>query len=390
MTKHTILFLAANPVGAGRLALDEEARAIHEELERSGHRDKFELVTRWAVRPLDLLRELRKLKPAIVHFSGHGGCELQASTGLRREVLGKSGAVDGTALDPDQQYGLCFQGPDGRPQLVSAAGLAQAFGAAGSSVKLVVLNACYSNEQAEALLVHVGCVVGMRGAIHDDAARSFAIGFYGGLGEHESIATAFEQGEVAINLEGLPDADRPRLRVRAGVDARALILANVAPEPAHSRPETQLSRTKRRVLASAGIAGLIVGAAIVVRFALRGDAPILVSGHYVCQSVERTFSRCLVADRADGKRQLSFDGPTHEPGALVDQYSGELQCSAPPSCSAVLTNRFDPQPTTGGDHAQLQQSRLDLSLGADKRWAGTWTFQNGERRDFLMIWKGAP
>jgi hypothetical protein len=63
----------ANPLGTDRLALDREARAIQAELERSGHRDRFELVTRWAVEPLDLLRELRKLKPTVVHFSGHGG-----------------------------------------------------------------------------------------------------------------------------------------------------------------------------------------------------------------------------------------------------------------------------------------------------------------------------
>lgn len=46
MTKHTILFRAANPVGTDRHALDEEAWAIQEELERSGHRDKFEVVAR--------------------------------------------------------------------------------------------------------------------------------------------------------------------------------------------------------------------------------------------------------------------------------------------------------------------------------------------------------
>src|SRR5213078_1359135 len=71
-SRNLILFLAANPSGSNQLALDEEARATREELERSGHRTKFELVTRWAVRPLDLLRELRKIKPAVVHFSGHG------------------------------------------------------------------------------------------------------------------------------------------------------------------------------------------------------------------------------------------------------------------------------------------------------------------------------
>src|ERR1051325_9371035 len=78
--------------------------------------------------------------------------------------------------------GLFFQGPDGGPQLVSTEALEATFGAAGSSVQLIVLSACYSELNARALLRHVSCVVGMSGAIADDAARSFAIGFYGGPG----------------------------------------------------------------------------------------------------------------------------------------------------------------------------------------------------------------
>jgi hypothetical protein len=68
-----ILFLAANPRGTSQLALDREAHAIHLELKRSGHRDRFDFVTRWAAEPLDLLRELTELKPTVMHFSGHGG-----------------------------------------------------------------------------------------------------------------------------------------------------------------------------------------------------------------------------------------------------------------------------------------------------------------------------
>lgn len=92
-------------------------------------------------------------------------------------------------------------------------------------MKLVVLNACYTEVQAQALLTHVDCVVGIGGSIHDDAARNFAIGFYGGLGERESVATAYQQGRAAISLEGLHDGDRPQLKVRHGVDATQLILA---------------------------------------------------------------------------------------------------------------------------------------------------------------------
>jgi hypothetical protein len=221
--KHTILFLAANPSGTDHLALDREARAIQVELERSGHRERFELVTRWAVEPLDLLRELRKLKPTVVHFSGHGGHVAgtrRSGQAPRRDVI-----VDLELAGDEPRHGLFFQAADGSARVVTAAALEETFGAAGSSVKLVVLNACYSESQAEALLAHVGCVVGMSGSIHDDAARNFAIGFYGGLGERESIASAYKQGRAAIGLEGLRDSDLPQLKVRTGIDASRLVLA---------------------------------------------------------------------------------------------------------------------------------------------------------------------
>jgi hypothetical protein len=229
MKKHTILFLAANPSGSSRLALDREARAIQVELERSGHRDRFEFETRWAVEPLDLLRELRKLKPTVVHFSGHGGRDrpVPGSPGQapRRDIELDDDDDDDVELDGGEPSGLFFQSPDGSAQFVSAEAIRQTFGAAGASVQLVVLNACYTDAQAEALLAHVDCVVGMSGAIFDDAARSFAIGFYGGLGEREPVAAAFAQGRAAISLQGLEDGERPQLKVRAGVDAGKLVLA---------------------------------------------------------------------------------------------------------------------------------------------------------------------
>lgn len=241
MKKHTILFLAANPNGTTPLSLDREARAIHVELERSGCRDRFQFETRWAVEPLDLLRELRKVKPTVVHFSGHGSRHVASG---RREFL----VSELDAHDSEQRYGLYFQGSDGQPQLVSTRAIAETFGAAGMSVKVVVLSACYTVAQADALLAHIDCVVGMDGAILDTAARHFAIGFYGGLAEGESVAVACSQGRAAIRLEeratddypqadrrdmttpndplsSQSDADRPRLTVRAGVDASQLVLA---------------------------------------------------------------------------------------------------------------------------------------------------------------------
>jgi len=194
MTKHTILFLAANPSGTDPRALDREARSIRAELKRSGYRDRFEFETRWAAEPLDLLRELRDLKPTVVHFGGRGS-----------------------------HAGFLFQTAEGRAQVVSPAAIAETFGAAGGSVKVVVLSACYSQESADALLEYVDCVVGMGGSIHDDAARNFAIGFYGALGENEPVDAAVRHGGAATNLTGLSDLERPQLKVRTGVDAAQLV-----------------------------------------------------------------------------------------------------------------------------------------------------------------------
>jgi hypothetical protein len=239
LTKHTILFLTANPLGTDRLALDREARAIQVELERSGYRDRFELVTRWAVEPIDLLRELRTLRPTVVHFSGHGQ---KAAATTRSDGPAQQYMDDGTG-QPIQAAagGLYFQAADGRARLVPASAIEQTFGAAGSSVRLVVLNACYSAAQAEALLAHVDCVVGMSGAIRDDAARFFAVGFYGGIAEQESVAGAFKQACAAISLEGLRNGEQPQLiKVREGIDASKLILAIQTNNVVHGN-ETLLS-----------------------------------------------------------------------------------------------------------------------------------------------------
>jgi hypothetical protein len=201
---NTILFMAANPVDTDERALGEQERAIRDELVRAGHRDRFVFVTRWAAQPLDLLREMVKLKPTVVHFCGG-------------RVGGSRGAAPPT--------GVYFQGTDGRAQLVSGKALAEAFAAVGS-VKLVVLDACYSAEHADSIATYIDCVVGMAGEIVDQAATSFSIALYGGLGEKESVAAAFKQGCAAIGMVGAGDPRQPKLRVRQGVDPSQIILAD--------------------------------------------------------------------------------------------------------------------------------------------------------------------
>jgi len=144
----------------------------------------------------------------VVHFSGHGDAD-----------------------------GLVFHHDDGSFRAVSPDDLREIFRIAAVSVKVAVLSACFSEPHAQALLEHVDCVVGMPGTIRDDAARSFAIGFYEALGDRASVQAAYEIGCLAMRLQqpprdantgGMRDVDehvRPRLLVRPGVDAGALVLA---------------------------------------------------------------------------------------------------------------------------------------------------------------------
>ncbi len=182
-----ILVLAANPENTSGLRLDEEVREIQRSLQLSKERDRFDLVSEWAVRTEDLLQKLVTYKPHIVHFLGHG-------TG-------------------DQ--GLVLEDGRGRSQLVPTRALARLFQQM-TSVECVLLNACYSDTQAQAISQFVSCVIGMNQPIGDIAARHFSRGFYTSLGNGGSYEAAYEMGRTAIDLEDISEVATPVLRTQAG------------------------------------------------------------------------------------------------------------------------------------------------------------------------------
>ena len=184
----TILFLAANPKNTSQLGLDDEVREIEIGLQRSRYRDQFELKQRWAVSPREMQRSIEDLKPHIVHFSGHGVGE------------------DGLALENEA----------GDVQLVQAEALAQLFRLfvapfTDPPVQCVLMNACYSEVQANAIAEHIPYVIGMNKAVGDKAAREFAVGFYDALGAGREIPIAYEFGKVSISMAGIPEHLTPQL-----------------------------------------------------------------------------------------------------------------------------------------------------------------------------------
>ena len=179
-----ILFLAVNPPTLNEpLRLDEETRAIDQVLRRSETGRTFDIEQHWAVRVGDLQELLLRHSPQIVHFSGHG-------TG---------------------EDGLIFEDEQGNPQLVPPQALARLFAILKGNIRCVVLNACFSVDQAEGIAEHIEYVIGMNAKIHDLASISFARAFYQALGYKRSIETAFELGKSQLALDGLEDASYPEL-----------------------------------------------------------------------------------------------------------------------------------------------------------------------------------
>ena len=178
-----ILFLAANPSDTTRLRLDEESRAIDQAIRQAEFRDRFEIMQHWAIRVTDLQSLLLRHKPDIVHFSGHGSAEDEI---ILEDVSSKSRSV-------------------------SIRALSQLFSILKDNIRCVVLNACYSEPQAQAIAEYIDCVVGMSTAIGDKAAISFAASFYQALGYGRGVKAAFELGCVQLDLEKLGEQNTPKL-----------------------------------------------------------------------------------------------------------------------------------------------------------------------------------
>lgn len=180
----TILILAANPRDTSALRLDEEVREIDLGLQRAKKQERFDLKQRRAVRIQDVYQSLLDFKPQIIHFSGHGSGD------------------DGLALEDEA----------GKLKLVDTEALARLFELFSSSIECIVLNACYSEIQAEAIVKHIPYVIGMNKAIGDKAAIKFATGFYNALGAGESVEFAYKLGCNVIQLDGISEHLTPVLK----------------------------------------------------------------------------------------------------------------------------------------------------------------------------------
>ncbi|MDJ0594311.1 MAG: hypothetical protein QNJ72_30775 [Pleurocapsa sp. MO_226.B13] len=88
--------------------------------------------------------------------------------------------------------GLVLQDDTRIEKLVSTDALSNLFELCSQWVKCVLLNACYSEVQANAIIQHIDYAIGMNREIRDDAAIAFATGFYQALGYGPALSRSVE------------------------------------------------------------------------------------------------------------------------------------------------------------------------------------------------------
>ncbi|MEG3928389.1 nSTAND1 domain-containing NTPase [Microcoleus sp. T3_D1] len=200
----TILILAANPKNTAPLRLDQEIREIDEGLRRANKRELYKLEQKWAVRSRDFYRAILDYQPNIVHFCGHGAGE------------------DGIVLEDDT----------GKMALVQTNALASMFKLfAKKGVECVILNACYSEVQADAISQYVNYVVGMNRAVGDKAAVAFAVAFYDGIAAGYEVEEAYDLGrsQMMSFLEHETPVFKKKNLIDAPIDDGIIAFEDVIP-----------------------------------------------------------------------------------------------------------------------------------------------------------------
>lgn len=187
-----ILVLSANPLPTGRILVDVEEREISERLQEGPYRDKFELHKHTATQPIDIQKLLLQHRPHIVHFCGHG----------------------------HKAEKIILNGAPGKATLVDKEGLAQVFSLYSHHVRLVVLNACFTNTLARSITKAVDYAVGTGKGIGDTAGVAFAGALYRALGFGKSIKEAFASAKAELGLTRMPRAKGFELFVRNGLNER--------------------------------------------------------------------------------------------------------------------------------------------------------------------------
>jgi hypothetical protein len=192
-----IIMLMANPAKTASLKLRDEYYMIQQSVQH--HKDKFAVYSDEQVTPADILKAATHPDrlPWCLHFSGHGKygdpkIRKMLEDAKQNNPEGKTTLEDGS--------GLIVASEDKRSyKIMPTRALDAIFKSLKRNVpslELVVLNACYSEVQANVISQHGFYVVGAKDKIADTASRAFSDVFYDTLAKGSDLKKAVEFGRL--------------------------------------------------------------------------------------------------------------------------------------------------------------------------------------------------
>jgi hypothetical protein len=187
------------------------------------------------VRRDELEDGLLEYAPDVVHFAGHGS---------------RSGELE-------------LRDDTGERSTVPADALRSLFTSLTDNIRLVILNACFSAEQAAAIRDSVGIAIGMSRQISDRAAIAFSGALYKALAHRKSVRSAFELGCAALQTRGMAgEADIPELLVRPGLNASEVHMTARRPSAAQREHGFRFLLHTRRVRIAISLGSVAIVAAL--------------------------------------------------------------------------------------------------------------------------------
>lgn len=212
MTKSKILYLSSSPSNLGKLGVDEEFRAIHENIKGN----LFEMQSVSKAKISDIQAVIYESQPDIIHFSGHGSSE-----------------------------DIIFETDQSRSAGVLKSSFIRVFQNLKKRPEIIFLNACRTYDNLDDLSYIIDFVIATDRKVSDSTAIKFAVNFYRFLSLGASVKSSFNLAGNQFDIESLTnEAKMYRLLVREGINNDRIFTDNsryrnsdTQPEP--SKPDEQ-------------------------------------------------------------------------------------------------------------------------------------------------------
>lgn len=214
MRKTKILYLSSSPSDLIELGIDEEFRAIYENV----NDDFFKMQSVSKAKNSDIQAVIYESQPDIIHFSGHG---------TSKNIVLENGQNDSADVFKPAFIRI-FQNLKKRPELI-------------------FLNACKTYDNLDDLSYIIDFVIATDRKISDPTAIMFARNFYRFLSLGASIKSSFNLARNQFDIERLKnEAKMYRLLVREGVNSERIFTDNSQYGNSDTQPESSKQEVQER------------------------------------------------------------------------------------------------------------------------------------------------